>query len=48
MDTSYRKTLELDKILEKAAALAVCPEARTLLLEQPTYSLPKKEQTQIW
>ena len=35
MDTSYRKTLELDKILERAAALAVCPEARTLLLEQP-------------
>ena len=34
MDTSYRKTLELDKILERAAALAVCPEARTLLLEQ--------------
>ena len=40
MDTSYRKTLELDKILEKAAALAVCPEARTLLLEQPAGETP--------
>ena len=40
MDTSYRKTLELDKILERAAALAVCPEARTLLLEQPAGETP--------
>ena len=40
MDTTYRKTLELDKILEKAAALAVCPEARTLLLEQPAGETP--------
>ena len=40
MDTTYRKTLELDKILEKAAALAVCPEARTLLMEQPAGETP--------
>ena len=40
MDTSYRKTLELDKILERAAALAVCPEARALLLEQPAGETP--------
>ena len=40
MDTSYRKTLELDKILERAAALAVCPEARALLLEQPAGDTP--------
>lgn len=40
MDTSYRKTLELDKILERAAALAVCSEARTLLLEQPAGETP--------
>ena len=40
MDTSYRKTLELDKILERAAALAVCPEARTLLFEQPAGETP--------
>ena len=40
MDTSYRKTLELDKILERAAALTVCPEARTLLLEQPAGETP--------
>ena len=40
MDTTYRKTLELDKILERAAALAVCPEARTLLLEQPAGETP--------
>ena len=40
MDTNYRKTLELDKILEKAAALAVCPEARALLLEQPAGETP--------
>ena len=40
MDTTYRKTLELDKILEKAAALAVCPEARTLLKEQPAGETP--------
>ena len=35
MDTTYLKTLELDKILNRAAELAVCSEARTLLLEQP-------------
>ena len=40
MDTTYRKTLELDKILEKAATLAVCPEARTLLMEQPAGETP--------
>ena len=40
MDTTYRKTLELDKILEKAAALAVCPEARALLMEQPAGETP--------
>lgn len=35
MENSYLKTLELEKILERAAQFAVCAEARTLLLEQP-------------
>lgn len=34
MDKTYLKTLELDKILNHAAELAVCAEARTLLLAQ--------------
>ncbi len=37
MEKSYLKTLELEKILEKAAQFAVCPEARTLLLEQEPF-----------
>ena len=37
MEKSYLKTLELEKILNRAAQLAVCPEARTLLLEQDAF-----------
>ena len=37
MEKSYLKTLELEKILNRAAQLAVCPEARTLLLEQHAF-----------
>ena len=37
MEKSYLKTLELEKILNWAAQLAVCPEARTLLLEQDAF-----------
>lgn len=37
MEKSYLKTLELEKILNQAAQLAVCPEARTLLLEQDAF-----------
>lgn len=34
MDKSYLKTLELDKILEKAASYTVCAQSKPLLLEQ--------------
>lgn len=37
MEKSYLKTLELEKILNRAAQLAVCSEARTLLLEQDAF-----------
>ena len=37
MEKSYLKTLELEKILNRAAQLAVCPEARTLLFEQDAF-----------
>ena len=37
MEKSYLKTLELEKILNRAAQLAVCPETRTLLLEQDAF-----------
>ena len=37
MEKSYLKTLELEKILNRAAQLVVCPEARTLLLEQDAF-----------
>ena len=37
MEKSYLKMLELEKILNRAAQLAVCPEARTLLLEQDAF-----------
>ena len=37
MEKSYLKTLELEKILNRAAQLAVCPEARTMLLEQDAF-----------
>ncbi len=33
METGYLKTLELDKIIERAAAGCVCKEARDKLLE---------------
>ena len=33
MDTSFFKTLELNKIIERAAAGCVCQEARAKMLE---------------
>lgn len=34
MDQSYRKTLELEKILERAAQLVLCPQGKEMLLQQ--------------
>ena len=42
MDTTYLKTLELEKILQKAAGYAVCAQARELLLGQPAGETPEE------